>query len=413
MEVSSKTVSAASFVALTSAEYTAGNLGICIGSADNDGDATDTNDFTTLTDAAGNVWNVVGENEMTRGSASDGNVVAIYWSTGTTTLNSGSAMTQTYGAATNKLAKAIICTQFDVGGVNIIRVATSVGTEQKEDVTAGDTGSLTLGSLVNREHLWIRGIASETNNRGMTASAGGWVALTGTCTVGGAAAANSCSNVEFLISSGTTATSNSTMTVTADRASSMIALNIDTSSGPNNPGTMATDSSIGTVDWSNPDNAKTSDDAYASATLSNGTTSYYLKATNFSFNIPSTSRIDGIKAEAEKSFSGTTGPGKDAAVRIVKGGNIGTTDLSSADNWPGTDAYTVYGSSTQLWGQTWTASDINASGFGVALAAWESCSGACIPALGDNFFVDHMRVTVYFTVGVVQAAATRRVMVIQ
>jgi hypothetical protein len=40
-----------------------------------------------------------------------------------------------------------------------------------------------------------------------------------------------------------------------------------TSSGPNSPGTMADDATVGTVAWNNPNNAKVSDNAPTVADL--------------------------------------------------------------------------------------------------------------------------------------------------
>ncbi|MDD5751094.1 MAG: Hint domain-containing protein [Candidatus Peribacteraceae bacterium] len=60
----------------------------------------------------------------------------------------------------------------------------------------------------------------------------------------------------------------------------------------------------------------------------------------------------------------------DYRIRIMKGGVIGATDKSSPDAWPtGSFAYVTHGSETELWGETWTADDINASNFGIAVSA--------------------------------------------
>jgi hypothetical protein len=72
------------------------------------------------------------------------------------------------------------------------------------------------------------------------------------------------------------------------------------SQGPNSPGTMADDASVGTSAWSNPDNAKVSDNAYAKDT--SNILSHYLKASNFSFSIPSGATVVGIKVEIERKY---------------------------------------------------------------------------------------------------------------
>lgn len=159
------------------------------------------------------------------------------------------------------------------------------------------------------------------------------------------------------------------------------------SAGPNNGATFTSDdTSGGTKVWSNPTNAGASDDAWVT-TLFNGV------------------------------------PPIDWKVRIIKGGTVGATDKSSPDNWPETDAYTTYGSSTDLWGETWTSTDINATNFGFAIAAskdtayshYLNCQdfGFTIPAgqtingivveveKGHNGVktarIDHVRITVYYT----------------
>lgn len=164
-----------------------------------------------------------------------------------------------------------------------------------------------------------------------------------------------------------------------------------TSSGPNSPGTMANDSSVGTKAWSNMDSAKISDNAYAAtASILGVATSNYLKATDFGFAIPEGSTINGITVEVEKAMTGATSI-SDNAVRIVKGGTIGSTEMKAAGDWPTTDAYTTYGSSSSLWGETWTANEINGIAFGFVLSAVATGYPGIVPR------VDHIRITVNYT----------------
>lgn len=174
--------------------------------------------------------------------------------------------------------------------------------------------------------------------------------------------------------------------------------------GPNSTATGANDSSVGTVDWNNPGNVAANDNTYAGVKInSNGTTSHYLKATNAGFSIPAGATINGIVVEVKKYTSVTySGDEKkiDNAVRIVKGGTIGSTDRADGTTpWPNpTDpgTYVSYGSSSDLWGESWTPSDINASTFGFAISVKTSCS-LCGLSLSDNVFIDHIRITVYYT----------------
>lgn len=154
--------------------------------------------------------------------------------------------------------------------------------------------------------------------------------------------------------------------------------------GPNYASTADSDSTLSGNAWSNPGNAAASDNAYATAS-SNGT--QYLKATGFGFSIPTGATIDGIVVEWERktSSSGVT----DKAVRIVKAGAVGSTDKSAAGDWPTTDTFKSYGGSTDLWGETWTAADINSANFGAAIATQST--------LVRTNSVDSVRITVYYT----------------
>jgi hypothetical protein len=159
----------------------------------------------------------------------------------------------------------------------------------------------------------------------------------------------------------------------------------------NSPGTMADDATVGTKTWSNANNAKASDNSYA--TFSGAgvrSTSHYLKATNFGFSIPSEATINGISVEIERKETLNDFGVQDVAISIVKSdGTIGTTNKSTGAEWPyPSDAYTSFGSSSDLWGETWSPANINDSDFGVVLSASDK----------DDFpVVDHIRITVYYT----------------
>jgi Glycosyl hydrolase catalytic core len=137
------------------------------------------------------------------------------------------------------------------------------------------------------------------------------------------------------------------------------------------PGTLADDAGTGTLTWSNVGNAKSSDGFYATVEKSSGTaTAHYLRATNFGFSVPGGETIVGIQATVERSEStANSGEVTDARVRIVKGGSIKSTeDKSTGAKWPLTDTFVPFGGKGDLWGNTWTTSDINNSGFGVAIS---------------------------------------------
>ncbi len=152
--------------------------------------------------------------------------------------------------------------------------------------------------------------------------------------------------------------------------------------GPNNGATFVDDASVGTVAWNNPGNVQTSNNVYADAGFSIGT-SHYLKATNFGFNIPF-SDVKGIQVDVERNSGGAT----DSSIKIVKAGVITGTNKSAGAAWPGTDTYASFGSASDLWGTTWNFSDINNSGFGVVISAAIST--------GSSTNIDHIRITVTY-----------------
>lgn len=155
--------------------------------------------------------------------------------------------------------------------------------------------------------------------------------------------------------------------------------------GPNSPSTIVDDATVGTVEWVNPDNAKASDNVYAVFTSGGTDISHYLKATNFGFSIPTGATINGILAEVEGKVGAFSYYVDGFAVKA----NVIKTPRFQQGIFTTTEAYIPYGSSSSLWGQAWTAADINDSGFGIAIDT-NSGFGASI---------DHIRITVYYTAG--------------
>lgn len=165
------------------------------------------------------------------------------------------------------------------------------------------------------------------------------------------------------------------------------------------PGTMADDASVGADDWASPNNAKVSDNTRSQASAVSGTViSHYLKATNFGFTIPTNATINGILVEIEKSKQGSGSPSVvDSEVKIVKSdGSIGTTNKADVSTeWPSTasETYISYGGSSDLWGESWTYSDINNSNFGIVISTSMTWSNP----FSASANVDHIRITITYT----------------
>ena len=151
-------------------------------------------------------------------------------------------------------------------------------------------------------------------------------------------------------------------------------------------GTGADDASIGTTIWASPGNILADDNVY---TL-NGTaiaTSHYLKGTNLGFSVPSGATIDGIEV---RTGAGATINDRSTitSVKIVKGGTISGNDNAGGEALTTVEQIFAFGGSTDLWGLTWTPSDVNASNFGFVLSTTRSSTVTDV--------VDYFQVKVYY-----------------
>jgi len=77
----------------------------------------------------------------------------------------------------------------------------------------------------------------------------------------------------------------------------------------------------------------------------------------------------------------------DYSVRLRKNtGTIGSEKAVTATEWPTSDTYAVYGGPTDLWGTTWTYTEVNHANFGGMLSALVQ---------GGTARVDHITMTIY------------------
>ncbi len=195
-----------------------GNVVVCGGAVDNDGNGTDTDDWNVGGDSAGNTYTHIGENEADPGAASAGGAVMSKYSLATIQLAAAGTLSYNFPAARN--SKAGNCWEFDITGT-AVAVA---GTEQKEDVAAGDAGSLTVSGLSAGEHICIRWVSSETGTTETITKTTGWETFGDVGTTGSTDNTNMRLWGEYLIFTGTSATSNPTFSGSFDRGSTMICL---------------------------------------------------------------------------------------------------------------------------------------------------------------------------------------------
>ncbi len=139
----------------------------------------------------------------------------------------------------------------------------------------------------------------------------------------------------------------------------------------------------------------------ATVSLGSMATSANLDATNFGFAIPSTATILGITATVDRAASSSNRI-QDNHVYLLKGGSTtGITDhLASGVYWPTTDATRTYGSTSDLWGTTWTPAQVNASNFGLRFQAKNTTTTTTTAT------VDYVEITVTYIDTTIGTAAT-------
>jgi hypothetical protein len=169
----------------------------------------------------------------------------------------------------------------------------------------------------------------------------------------------------------------------------------------NSPATIANDSTVGTLAWNTSTNT-------AFNNTGSTVTSEYLKFTNFGFTLPSTATIIGIVVNVNRqgNYSGGYGQGNysggyghgggnplvsDSSIKLVKGGTVGGTEHSTGASWPQSAGISTYGTASDLWGETLLYSDVNASGFGVAISASLLAHG--------NAIINSVSITIYYSIG--------------
>jgi len=79
----------------------------------------------------------------------------------------------------------------------------------------------------------------------------------------------------------------------------------------------------------------------------------------------------------------------DNAVYLLNAGTpVGVNNGFISTSWPTSDAYVTYGGPTDVWGRSWTVSEINSTGFGAAMSSSKS---------NGSLRIDHFHMTVYTT----------------
>lgn len=153
----------------------------------------------------------------------------------------------------------------------------------------------------------------------------------------------------------------------------------------------------GDVDWTGLGNLYADDTSYAEAVSfpdSGVLITDTIDVTGFGFAIPSTATINGITVTINRRATMTTPASvTDYQVQLRKSSGAVGNDKASASIWTATLSNAVYGSASDLWGTTWTATEINDASFGVRFSALEYTD----PDFSVNPIIDYFTIEVTYT----------------
>jgi hypothetical protein len=182
------------------------------------------------------------------------------------------------------------------------------------------------------------------------------------------------------------------------------ATNVNSASADIYTGTGANNTSSGSIAWTNPTNITSLNSTVASASWDLNITgaTNYLSATNFGFTIPTSATIQGITVKVN-GRTVTTSQGDSATLSssnrfyLIKNGTVLTSTFKGW-NVPSAFAWTTLGSASDLWFQSFTATDINSSTFGVAFQSTVTSN----TNYQRSVEVDAITISVAYTIGSTQ-----------
>lgn len=173
-----------------------------------------------------------------------------------------------------------------------------------------------------------------------------------------------------------------------------------------------------TFKWQNTSNASSQNDVYSSllftdafnvlasvpTSLSPADETNYLVCKNLDSNIPNDATIEGIRIYIDR-YNSFTGDGtvtlRDNAIYLTKNGTdtVGS-NKSTGATWSltDTDTYISFGGVSDLWGTSWTASEINNDNFGVMIGPTIEFDGLT-GENGSSANIDHVYVEITYAGG--------------
>jgi hypothetical protein len=174
-----------------------------------------------------------------------------------------------------------------------------------------------------------------------------------------------------------------------------------------------------TFKWQNTSNASSQNDVYSSLlftdaanvlgavplSLTPADETNYLVCKNLDSNIPNDATVEGIRIYIDRYNSFTEEGGtviiKDDAIYLTKNGTdtVGS-NKSTGATWSSTDTdtYISFGGVSDLWGTSWTASEINNDNFGVMIGPTIEYDGLT-GENGGSAKIDHVYIEITYAGG--------------
>ena len=167
--------------------------------------------------------------------------------------------------------------------------------------------------------------------------------------------------------------------------------------------------------WTTPEYAQTNDNNHArfeyhgfDSPIDGTGQSDVLDARQLVTTVPSGATINGIEVTLRAFNSLYFTFDVNDKINLLKGGSVIAHPVTAPTYlWSITETVQTYGGPTDLWGTTWTDTDINGSGFGVSTIVYISRPEGAEPATNPSIStVDQVYVTIYYTGGSSGSAAT-------
>jgi hypothetical protein len=150
--------------------------------------------------------------------------------------------------------------------------------------------------------------------------------------------------------------------------------------------------------WRSPLLTTSLDGSYADCnmtTITGTNKSMFLNGTNFGFTIPDNAVIKGIIVGVTRSVNSTSSfTVTDYNVSLMKHGMLVGDNLATSTIYTTSLVNEDHGTSTEMWGQTWTPADINDAEFGVLFSVRRTNTSTTITRAVR---VDYINITVYYS----------------